>query len=375
MSSAIPVKGDASQHILRDQLLAVANRPDVRFVVISSDVVYPVGAMKDYEAKFWLPFKGVTKPVYAIPGNHDWYDALEAFAATFLEPGAAHAAMRARVETDLRLTSTTDARIDQLIQHAAWLRQQYRVPTGFQRAPFFEIQTDRFALIAVDTGVVKRVDPEQMLWLRRGARPRARQARHGDSGTSILCRWKRTNRRGTMILPSSSACCSSTTSPSSWPGYARLRVLRRAAREKARRSTISSTVAAVRTSASARRSRGRRRPATTDWAFYPDRAAVTAKIQAETPWWKRPAWWWTRQFGAWPFTAEWLSAAFDYNVAPFFQSFVEVRVERSSDRIVLRPYGVNGRLTWGELGSSESVRPAGAQRDTPVEWSVPMGRR
>ena len=71
-------EGDASQHVLRDQLLSVANSPDVRFVVVSSDVVYPTGAMRDYEAKFWLPFKGVTRPVYAIPGNHDWYDALEA---------------------------------------------------------------------------------------------------------------------------------------------------------------------------------------------------------------------------------------------------------------------------------------------------------
>lgn len=35
------VEGDASQHALRDQLLAVAGRDDVRFVVISSDVVYP----------------------------------------------------------------------------------------------------------------------------------------------------------------------------------------------------------------------------------------------------------------------------------------------------------------------------------------------
>ena len=134
-------EGDASQHILRDQLLSVANHPDVRFVVISSDVVYPVGSMNDYEAKFWLPFKGVTKPVYAIPGNHDWYDALEAFAATFLDARSAHLAMRARVESDLRFTSTTDERIAQLIGHAGWLRKQYEVPTGFQRAPFFEIQT------------------------------------------------------------------------------------------------------------------------------------------------------------------------------------------------------------------------------------------
>ena len=90
-------EGDASQHVLRDQLLTVANSPDVRFVVISSDVVYPTGAMRDYEAKFWLPFKGVTRPVYAIPGNHDWYDALESFAATFLQPDAARASIHARV--------------------------------------------------------------------------------------------------------------------------------------------------------------------------------------------------------------------------------------------------------------------------------------
>ena len=51
--------------------------------------------MRHYEANFWLPFMGTSKPLYAIPGNHDWYDALEGFAATFLEPDAARAAMRA----------------------------------------------------------------------------------------------------------------------------------------------------------------------------------------------------------------------------------------------------------------------------------------
>ena len=65
-----PGEGDASQLILKDQLIAVSNHPEVKFVVISSDVVYPSGQLKDYEKKFWLPFKGVNKPVYAIPGNH-----------------------------------------------------------------------------------------------------------------------------------------------------------------------------------------------------------------------------------------------------------------------------------------------------------------
>ena len=48
----------------------------------------------------FTPFKGFTKPVYAIPGNHDWYDALEGFTANFLEPEAARAALRARRATD-----------------------------------------------------------------------------------------------------------------------------------------------------------------------------------------------------------------------------------------------------------------------------------
>jgi hypothetical protein len=113
-------------------------------------------------------------------------------------------------------------------------------------------------------------------------------------------------------------------------------------------------------------------PPTTDWAHYPDRQAVTAKIEAMTPWWKRPAWWWTRSFSAWPFTTEWLSAAFDYNVAPFFQSFVEVRVERSANRVRLIPHGVNGRLRWSEIAASDQMRPAGVAASDFVEWTVPM---
>src|SRR5262249_48459902 len=92
-----PGEGDASQHVLRDQIIRAGSGGDVRFMVISSDVIYPTGSMKDYEANFWLPFKGFTKPVYAIPGNHDWYDALEGFVATFYQPDAAKAAMHARV--------------------------------------------------------------------------------------------------------------------------------------------------------------------------------------------------------------------------------------------------------------------------------------
>src|SRR6476659_8531074 len=122
--------------------------------------------MSDYEPKFDLPFKGFTKPIYAIPGNHDWYDALEGFAANFLEADAARACMLARVAADNRLTTTTEGRIDGMIWEAARLRREFGVSTGWQRGPFFEVQTQRFALIAVDTGVLRRVETEQWQWLK-----------------------------------------------------------------------------------------------------------------------------------------------------------------------------------------------------------------
>ena len=164
--------------------------------------------MIDYETNFWLPFKGVTKPVYAIPGNHDWYDALEAFNATFLEPDAARAAMRARAEADLRLSSTTNARIESLLAQADRLRGEYEVPTGFQRGPFFEIQSDRFALVAIDTGIVKRIDAAQWTWL-EAALERARgKFIDGRARTSVLCRRATTWPTGTSRSRGSSACSS-----------------------------------------------------------------------------------------------------------------------------------------------------------------------
>ena len=365
-------EGDASQEVLRDQLLAVANHPDVRFVVISSDVVYPTGAMRDYEAKFWLPFKGVSKPVYAIPGNHDWYDALEGFVATFFQADAARASLRARVEADLKITSTTDRRIDDLINQAEGLRRFYRVPTGFQRAPFFELQTDHFALLAIDTGVLRSIDDSESAWLDAAlarAAGKMTMAITGHpfyagghdvaTGDENFSRLKDTLvQHGVTILMAGDThdleyYSSAGASPSSTAHYF------------------------VNGGGGAYASFGtslawpERAPAT-DWAFYPNHKDVSGKIDALTPWWKRPAWWWTRHFSAWPFSAEWLSAAFDYNVAPFFQSFIEVKVEWSARRVRLIPYGVQGRLTLGDVSTSPGLRLNGATDETLLEWTIPM---
>src|SRR5262249_4298505 len=78
-----PGEGDASQYSLASRYLRLGQNDDVKFLVVSSDVIYPAGAIEDYEAKFYLPLQGFAKPVYAIPGNHDWFDALEGFNANF----------------------------------------------------------------------------------------------------------------------------------------------------------------------------------------------------------------------------------------------------------------------------------------------------
>jgi uncharacterized membrane protein HdeD (DUF308 family) len=364
-------EGDASQHILRDQLLAVAGRPDVRFVLLSSDVIYPNGSMIDYEAKFWLPFKGVTKPVYAIPGNHDWYDALEAFLATFLEADAARVAMRARVEADLRLTSTTSARIERLIAEAGRLRGEYAVPTGFQRGPFFELQSDRFALLAIDTGIVKRIDAEQWRWLESALR-RARgklimavlghpfYAKSYDMayGNEPFARLKRllVDHGVTIMMAGDTHDFEYYMEPPRAGTAARYYFVNGGG------GAYLSLGSALQWPAN---------PPTAEWALYPSREAVVGKIELLTPWWKRPAWWWTDRYHAWPFSAEYLSALFDYNVAPFFQSFVEVRIEASQRRARLLPFGVHGRLRWRDLARSP-VLSAKTGGDDFVEWVVPM---
>jgi 3',5'-cyclic AMP phosphodiesterase CpdA len=364
-------EGDASQHVLRDQLVSATEQPEVRFVVLSSDVIYPSGAMKDYEARFWLPFKGVTKPVYAIPGNHDWFDALEGFAATFLEPDAARTAMRARVEADLRLTSTTDAQIEALIQEASRLRAEYRVPTGFQQGPFFQLQTDQFALLAVDTGVQKRVDGAQLAWLEAGltaARGKFKMVvlghplyavgeyrAHENADFAALHELLREHDVGIVMAGDTHDL----------EYYAEVRQ---------GAPTIHHVVnggGGAFLTMGAQLTDHESFPVR-DWAYYPATAPLVAKVSARNPFWKVPLWWWTRELGAWPSAPEWLSAAFDYNTAPFFQSFVEVRVEPSARRVRLLPRGVHGRLRWVDLETSDGLRPAGTSPEMPVEWTVPM---
>ncbi len=363
-------EGDASQHVLRSQYLDVARRDDVKFVVISSDVIYPTGAMKDYEARFWLPFMGTTKPVYAIPGNHDWYDALEGFNATFIEPASARAAMKARIEVDHRLTTTTEKHIDDLIMEATRLGKEYRVPVQKQKAPYFQFQTENFALFAIDTGVVKRLDAAQMIWLKRGleaAKDKTKMALLGHplyAGGEYMAAEKPEFQELHQLLRQHNVAVVMGGDTHDLEYYA-----------EPVEGTNSPMHHFVNGGGGAYLSFGtslawpEKVPAA-EWAYYPAREQVVSKIEATTPRWKWPAWWWTKNMGGWPFSAEFLSAAFDSNVAPYYQSFMEIRVESSKQRLVLIPYGIHGRLRWADLDRSAGLQKTKA--DTLVEWVVPM---
>jgi hypothetical protein len=74
---ADPGEADASQYAVVEPLLAVGRETD--FMVIASDVIYPAGDVNDYVNGFFIPYEDYPAPIYALPGNHDWYALLNGF--------------------------------------------------------------------------------------------------------------------------------------------------------------------------------------------------------------------------------------------------------------------------------------------------------
>jgi len=368
-----PGEGDPSQHVLKDQILAVSNKPDIRFVVLSSDIVYPSGAMKDYERKFFLPFKGLTKPVYAIPGNHDWYDALDAFVATFFSPEAAKKAIEARVISDLKVTTRTPKAIESLVSQASYLRKEYQLSTGHQNAPFFQISNDHFVFLSIDTGVRRKMDSIQLAWVK-----------------SVL---EASKGKYVMVLLGHPFYAIGEYQGNMNPDFRAIHDLLRAYKvplimagdthdleyykelpQNGDGHTMHHFVnggGGAYLSIGAAMALAGSRP-TKDWAIYPAREPLMQKIDSLTPRWKYPAWVWLKKYNGYPFSAEWLSAAFDYNQAPYFQSFLEIKMEKSRNRIRLIPYGIHGQLRWSDFEYDGMTKPANADEDSFVEWVLPM---
>jgi hypothetical protein len=285
--------------------------------------------------------------------------------------------MTARVAADRGMTTTTARRIDALIEEASRLRREYRVATGRQRAPYFELIADRFALIVVDTGILRSVDDDQLAWL-SAALERARgkftfvilghplyagghyQGAAGDA-FAALHRLLRRHRVDVVMAGDTHD----------------LEYYREAYQEGAEPRAIAHFVnggGGAYLSIGTALAWPARSPVP-DAAFYPRGDAVVSKLDREVSWWKRPIWLWVKHLGGWPSTPEFLSAVFDFNAAPFFQSLVEVQVAASSDTVRLVPHGVHGPLRWRDLQIHGQVMPAAARPDDEVAFVLPMPPR
>ena len=113
-------------------------------------------------------------------------------------------------------------------------------------------------------------------------------------------------------------------------------------------------------------------PEVTDYAFYPRKDQLDAKIRNELPLWKTPFLKWMDWFGGYPSSVETLSGVFDFNRAPFFQSFMEVKVERSQRQVRLLLYGVNGQLRWREIQVGGQTKPVDKSDEDFVEFIAPL---
>jgi hypothetical protein len=70
---------------------ATVNTQGGKILVFGGDEVYPYPTRTEYDTRTETPYKlafaGRPRPdVFAIPGNHDWYDSLVAFSRTFCRP-------------------------------------------------------------------------------------------------------------------------------------------------------------------------------------------------------------------------------------------------------------------------------------------------
>ena len=368
-------EGDPSQMVLRDQIIAAGRREAVKFLVLSSDVIYPDGKMKDYETNFYLPFKGFDKPIYAIPGNHDWFDANEGFNANFLERDAAIASLRGRLAEDLKTdVITTDDRFAEITDEAERLRRYYGVKNGLQRAPFFEMHTGGFSLIAVDTGILRRLDEKEKAWFE------AALTRAGNNFKMVVlghpfyvagmyqAQADAEFNELYELLKRFEVNVAMAGDTHDFEFYRGKYVA--GDREKEMMHFVNGGGGAylsIGTSVGFPEN-----PAIQDYAFYPRTDELTDKINRETPRWKMPFYWWMKWLGGYPFDSEMVSGAFDFNRAPFFQSFLEVSVERSQNRVRLLLYGVNGPLRWRDIQTGGQVKPADKTDDDFVEFIAPL---
>ncbi|MFD7712675.1 metallophosphoesterase family protein [Streptomyces sp. NPDC059786] len=169
-------EGDEPQYAVVPGFLRASQ--DTRFTVLASDVIYPVGSSDDYGTKFFRPYRDYQAPIYAIPGNHDWYEDLQGFMRVFCDAPALAAAERPRPFTRAWLRSLLWHRgkpVDEQRLAGARRMRAAEAQQAVQPGPYWAVDAGPVRIIGIDTGLLGTVDAEQGRWLRevsRGDRPK-----------------------------------------------------------------------------------------------------------------------------------------------------------------------------------------------------------
>lgn len=172
-----PGEGDASQYAVVPVFARVAGDTDL--AVVCSDVVYPAGGVAAYADRFYRAYADHPGPIYALPGNHDWYDGLTGFMTAFCDapPDAGAPPLGGSgVGAALRrlLWRRAPRATAEQVADMRWYRDAESQQAG-QPGPYCAIDAGPVRLVLIDTGLDGHIDAEQGEWLRevsRGDRPK-----------------------------------------------------------------------------------------------------------------------------------------------------------------------------------------------------------
>ncbi|MFC4048972.1 tetratricopeptide repeat protein [Actinomadura syzygii] len=173
--------GGAGQYAVVPGLLKTG--ADTDFMIICGDVLLPAGALHAAGPGFFRPYRGYPAPIYAVPGNHDWYDGLNGFMRIFCGADPLPAAGTPSGLRGLLWRRATVADEDALAaarQLRGASRQRARQP-----GPYWAIDTPSLRIIGIDTGIGGIIDRDQAEWLRRvsaGDKPKLLVSHHAIYG-------------------------------------------------------------------------------------------------------------------------------------------------------------------------------------------------
>lgn len=164
-------EGDSSQyHVVRPLL---ARSDGIAFTYLVSDVIYPAGDIQDYEDKLFQPYQRLPGPIYAVPGNHDWYDGLYGFMTLLCDADPELRPPRDKIRSWWRRfllwvlwRREPVRRQQQNVQRLRSVQQVLRPARSGQPASYFAIELKSLILVGIDTGIRGNLDAEQAQWLR-----------------------------------------------------------------------------------------------------------------------------------------------------------------------------------------------------------------